>query len=155
MQQLRFPFANNLFPIAIGFVFAYIVKKSVRMNGQLTKNFNISEFQSKDGATMPADVEKNIKELAKNLQVLRDYLQLPIKVTSGYRSYTHNKKISKATNSQHIYGRAADIQVPGKSPIEVKKAIEELIAAGKIKQGGVGLYSNWVHYDIRGTKARW
>jgi uncharacterized protein YcbK (DUF882 family) len=143
-------------PIAIGFVFAYIVKKAIRMNGQLTKSFNISEFQSKDGATMPPDIAKNIQELAKNLQVLRDYLQLPIKITSGWRSPAHNAKTKGAAkNSQHIYGKAADIQVPGKSPIEVKKAIETLIDAGKMKQGGIGLYTNWVHYDTRSTKARW
>ena len=24
-----------------------------------------------------------------------------------------------------------------------------------MKEGGVGLYNGFVHYDIRGTKARW
>jgi len=32
-----------------------------------------------------------------------------------------------------------------------------LIRAGKMKEGGVGLYvsQGFVHYDIRGTRARW
>jgi hypothetical protein len=24
-----------------------------------------------------------------------------------------------------------------------------------MKQGGLGTYSTWVHYDVRGTAARW
>lgn len=146
---------NYILPIGIGFGIAYIVKKYKRMAGQLTKNFFISEFQSKDGAKMPLDVAKNIQELALNLQVLRDYLQKPIEITSGYRSPAHNTKIGGAKNSQHIYGRAADIKVQNTSPLAVKKAIETLIDAGKMKQGGIGIYPTWVHYDTRGTKARW
>jgi uncharacterized protein YcbK (DUF882 family) len=125
------------------------------MDGQLTKNLFKSEFESNDGATMPPDVVKNIAELAKNLQVLRDYFNLPLQITSGYRSPAHNKKIGGAKNSQHQYGRAADFKIKGKTPIEIARAIETLISAGKIKQGGVGIYPTWVHYDTRGTKARW
>jgi uncharacterized protein YcbK (DUF882 family) len=50
---------------------------------------------------------------------------------------------------------AADIKVKGLTPLEVYNAIEKLIADGKMKQGGLGLYRSWVHYDIRGVKARW
>lgn len=142
-------------PFAIGLGIAYIVKKYKRMAGQLTKNFFISEFESSDGAKMPLDVAKNIQQLAINLQVLRDYLQKPIEITSGYRSPAHNAKIGGAKSSQHMYGRAADIKVQNTSPLAVKKAIETLIAAGKMKEGGIGIYPTWVHYDTRGTKARW
>jgi hypothetical protein len=41
------------------------------------------------------------------------------------------------------------------TPKEVALVIEGLIEQGKIKQGGIGIYPSWVHYDIRGTKARW
>ena len=33
--------------------------------------------------------------------------------------------------------------------------IEKLIKEGKMKQGGIGIYKGFIHYDIRGTKARW
>ncbi len=33
--------------------------------------------------------------------------------------------------------------------------IEKLIAAGKMEEGGLGIYSTWVHYDHRNVKARW
>jgi len=33
--------------------------------------------------------------------------------------------------------------------------IEDAISNGEMLQGGLGLYDTFVHYDIRGTKARW
>ena len=41
------------------------------------------------------------------------------------------------------------------TPKEVAKIIEGLIASGKMQQGGIGIYPNFVHYDIRNVKARW
>jgi hypothetical protein len=41
------------------------------------------------------------------------------------------------------------------SPAEVKNVIELLISEGRMEQGGIGLYPTFVHYDIRGEKARW
>jgi len=122
---------------------------------KLSDNFSVSEFESKDGAEMPKDVLKNIRELAKNLQALRDYLNAPITVTSGYRSPEHNKRIGGAKNSFHVKGMAADVKVKGHSPAEVIEAIKELIEKGDMSEGGIGKYSSWTHYDIRGTKARW
>lgn len=115
----------------------------------------MSEFRCKSGASMGTLVVENIKELANNLQVLRDYLGVPITITSGYRSKAHNKAIGGAEFSKHVIGQAADIKAKGLSPSEIKQAIQQLIAEGKMKQGGIGLYRSWVHYDIRGTKARW
>ena len=122
---------------------------------ELTKNFDTHEFESKDGLSTPKNLMPNIQELADNLQVLRDNFGLPISINSGYRSPSHNRSIGGVKNSQHVQGKAADITVSGKSPKEVHQAIENLIAEGKMKQGGLGLYSTFVHYDIRGTKARW
>ena len=50
---------------------------------------------------------------------------------------------------------AADIQVEGKKPARVHELIEELIDAGAMTQGGLGLYATFCHYDFRGTRARW
>lgn len=120
-----------------------------------SKNFSWDEFASKDGAEMPADVKENIKKVAQNLEVIRSYFNLPIKVNSGYRSPEHNTKVGGAKFSQHVKGNAADIVIKGKTPREVQAGIEYLIKAGKISQGGIGNYPNFTHYDIRGTKARW
>jgi uncharacterized protein YcbK (DUF882 family) len=122
---------------------------------KLTNNFTLQEFNSKCGRDIPNNVLPNIIQLAKNLQVLRDAVGKSISITSGYRSPQHNKKIGGAKDSQHVKGMAADIKVAGMTPKEVALVIDGLIESGKMKQGGIGIYASWVHYDIRGTKARW
>lgn len=122
---------------------------------KLTNNFTLEEFNSKCGRDIPNNVLPNILQLAKNLQVLRDAVGKSISITSGYRSPQHNKKIGGAKDSQHVKGLAADIKVTGMTPKEVALVIEGLIEQGKMKQGGIGIYPSWVHYDVRGSKARW
>lgn len=121
----------------------------------LTKDFHISEFMCRDGSGLPFGIRGNVLELAQNLQVIRDYIGKPIHINSAYRSISHNEKIGGVPNSQHTYGRAADVTVKGLSPRKLARIIRKLIRQGKIKQGGVGLYNGFVHYDIRGYKARW
>ena len=123
--------------------------------GQLTTNFNVSEFTCKDGTAVPPDLLGNVKTLATNLQALRDALGKPVKISSAHRTIAHNKAVGGASNSQHLYAKAADIVVSGMTPHEVKKQIESLIKTGKMAEGGIGLYNSFVYYDVRGSKARW
>lgn len=97
----------------------------------------------------------NVMLLADNLQVLRDHIGKPIRVISGYRSPTYNRKIGGARKSQHMTAKAADIKVTGMHPDEVREAILSLIKEGKMHVGGVGRYTTFTHYDIRGWNARW
>ena len=122
---------------------------------KITTNFSLEEFNCKDGSVMPNNVMINIIKLAKNLQVLRDAIGKSIVINSAYRSPEYNKKIGGVKDSQHLKGNASDIAVKGMTPKEVAKVIEGLIASGKMQQGGIGIYPNFVHYDIRGVKARW
>lgn len=122
---------------------------------QLTKNFAIEEFDCHDGTPVPSSLYGNLNSLAFNLQVLREHLNRPIHILSGYRTQAYNKKVGGATHSQHLIARAADIQVKGITPYSLAMIIEELIRDEFMKQGGLGLYDTFVHYDIRGFKARW
>lgn len=122
---------------------------------KLTENFSREEFDCRDGTKVPAELMPNVQELANNLQVLRDDIGEVIHVNSGYRSPTYNVKIGGATNSQHKKAKAADITAKSFTPKQLAARIEKLIAAGKMKQGGIGIYPGFTHYDIRGTKARW
>ena len=120
---------------------------------QLTNNFNLSEFISNDGISI--DLIPNLTRLSMNLQILRNYLHAPITINSGYRSASHNKKIGGSPNSFHVKGMAADIVVQGYTPQQVFDAIETLQERGQMTIGGLKAYSTFVHYDIRGHKARW
>ena len=122
---------------------------------KLSTNFSISEFQSKDGSETPPMVILNLRKLAKNIQVLRDYIGKPIKINSGYRSPQHNAKIGGAKNSQHLTGKAVDIRVDGMTPKQLFDIIETLQNKGKMDIGGLKAYNSFVHYDIRGHFARW
>ena len=122
---------------------------------KLTENFSLHEFRCRDGSDVPEEYMDNVKELAENLQVLRNYIQKPINVISGYRSPSYNKKIDGARRSQHLLAKAGDLIVKGMTPDEVKAAIVHLIKEGKMKKGGVGLYTHFTHYDVRGFNRRW
>jgi len=122
---------------------------------KLTENFSLREFRCKDGSDVPEDLIENVQELANNLQVLREHINLPIIVISGYRSPEYNKKIGGARRSQHMSAKAADIIVRDMTPKEVKEVIVQLIKDGKMKSGGIGLYTTFTHYDVRGRNARW
>ena len=121
----------------------------------IPKYFKIEEFNSKDGAEMPNDVRKNILELIKNMDVIRSTINKPIYVNSGYRSPEHNRNVGGVKNSFHMRGMACDFHVKGMTPQELKNILVDLINKGKITQGGIGIYPTFIHYDIRGTKARW
>ena len=122
---------------------------------KLTNNFSLSEFQCNDGSLPRGEELANCQELAENLQILREHLGRPIRIISGYRPPEYNRRIGGAKKSQHIVAKAADIKVSGMAPAEVHAVVLKLIKSGEMKQGGVGKYSTFVHYDIRGTAARW
>ena len=122
---------------------------------KITKNFSLEEFKCKDGSDIPNSALLNIVELARNLEVLRTAINKPIVINSGYRSPKYNAKIGGVKNSQHLKGTAADIKVSGMTPKEVALVIEGLIESGKMKEGGIGVYPTFMHYDIRNIKARW
>lgn len=127
-----------------------------KMNGKLSKNFSLKEFASKDGAETPADVLENLRKLAKNLEVVRErFGNVPITIDSGYRSPAHNKAIKGKPKSLHLSGKAADFKIKGFTPLQIAWELEQLITEKKISQGGIGIYPTFVHYDIRGKKARW
>jgi uncharacterized protein YcbK (DUF882 family) len=127
------------------------------LHQQLTKNFRLSEFKCNDeaGTPVPPEYLASVKELATNLQVLRDEIGKVININSGYRTPEYNKKVGGAKTSQHTLAKAADIRVKGIGPKKLGEKIKSLIKEGKMAKGGVGIYKTFVHYDIRGVNRRW
>ena len=122
---------------------------------KVTRNFNSEEFECNCGCDMPYWVRLNIYDLADQLQILRDGLSAPIRITNAYRCESHNKSVGGSKNSQHLSGKAADIQVAGIDPRDLYNTIRTFIEEGIMTEGGLGLYKTFVHYDIRKQKARW
>ena len=111
------------------------------MSEMLRENFSVEEMRCQcgcDGLVISA-------ALISLLQKLRDYINRPIIVNSGYRCESHNEAVGGVENSYHTQGMAADIRVNGMS-------VEELATLCKwCGFKGVGIYrkKGFVHVDVR------
>ena len=113
---------------------------------QLSRNFSRDEFECACCGEDTVDAE-----LVTVLQDVRDYFRLPIKVTSGYRCFDHNRSIGGSKHSMHLKGRAADIKVKDIAP-----SIVQTYLVNKYPDTyGIGLYKTFVHIDTRSELARW
>lgn len=128
---------------------------------KLTPHFDLAELACKDGSCVPDRFIGNATRLCGELEVLRVELGRPVVITSGYRSPEWNAARG-AEKSQHLTASAADIRVANVPPRQVHAAIERLIGAGKMRDGGLGLYlpregraAGWVHYDVGPAGRRW
>lgn len=106
---------------------------------RLSKNFKLEEFLvSKTypelivAIHIPPQYKWNLFKLAKiHLQNIRDFIKLPMHITSGFRTRALNKQINGASASQHLFGEAADFVVLNKQGEVDTTAMEE--ALGFIK----------------------
>ena len=114
---------------------------------KIAANFKAREFDCQGSGccvTTPID-----EKLVEYLQQIRTHFGKPVHITA-YRCKTHNAKVpNAATNSYHIYGRAADFHIDGVKPEEIAKYAESI----GIK--GIGLYDTFVHIDTRESKSFW
>ena len=135
--------------------------------GTLTAHFDWTEFACRTvpPTPVPDALRANTQVLASNLEIIRAEASAraghdcPIEIVSGYRTPAYNAACGGAPHSEHVQGEAADIRIPAfGDQFSVHDLVERLIVAGKIHNGGLGLYTRpggWVHYDIRATPARW
>lgn len=121
---------------------------------RLTPNFTVYEFRCRDGS----DTVMIDESLVVLLQCIREHFGKPVTITSGYRTASHNTRVGGSRSSQHLLGRAADIQVQDTDPLAVAAYAESLLPGW----GGVGRYpikagraKGWVHVDTRPNKSRW
>lgn len=124
------------------------------MSTKLTANFNREEFDCRDGTIVPVPYLAYVKELAEQLQVMRKFFRSVITITSGYRTPEYNKSVGGSPGSAHMFAKAADFTVKGWAPADVHRCVEGLIALGLVKNGGLGLYDGWIHYDVSEPR-RW
>lgn len=116
------------------------------------KYFKRSEFACKCGKYCngyPAEIDMKMVKIA---DAIRERIRKPISVNSGLRCKTHNANVGGVSNSQHLYGTAADLGCPiGCTPSQMASIAEEIMG----NTGGMGIYSWGIHIDTRSTKSRW
>lgn len=126
---------------------------------RLTANFSLAELTRSTTAerlrldnTPPPGLLPQLQATAEMLQRIREHLQRPVIVTSGYRSAEVNRAVGGVTSSDHIRGQAADILVPSHgTPSQVAKALAPHVQAlgiGQLALEGVK-GKQWVHVSTR------
>jgi uncharacterized protein YcbK (DUF882 family) len=112
-------------------------KHSCAPVGDLSPHFSRSEFREHDNGALVGPDPK----LVQVLERIRALSGTPLRIVSGYRSRAYNRRIGGAVESQHIYGRAADIEAG-------RCTVAQALSCGAV---GVGYdRSGWVvHVDVR------
>ena len=103
---------------------------------------------------------ENFKKLAQNIfEPIRKHFQVPIHISSGYRSKELNALIGGVKTSDHCFGMAIDLDQQGHSSGITNKQVFDFIKSNlKFKQliweGGSKQEPDWVHvsYDEKNLK---
>jgi len=140
--------------------------EQIKKSDKLSKNFRLSEFTKSQTAARlgipnnPTDEHLiNIKRLVDNfLQPLRDKINKPLVVTSGYRSEELNDEIGGSETSQHSKGQAVDIECFGMSNKELATYIKNNMDFDQLilefYNPDEGPNSGWVHVSFVGESNR-
>ncbi|MBZ2195938.1 D-Ala-D-Ala carboxypeptidase family metallohydrolase [Occultella gossypii] len=115
-----------------------------------TTHFDFSEFHSKDGAGFSngrissGQVKENVRRAMYKLEAVRRKAgDRPIRINSGFRSVAHNRAVGGVSNSQHMYGIAADIVISG---LSVTATMNHAKTSGF---SGILRYPTFTHVDSR------
>lgn len=126
-------------------------------------NFSFSELLHSDTAmankinNIPTDTKTfdNVLTLITEcLQPIRNYINKPMVITSGYRCTKLNTLVNGKPNSQHLTGQAVDFVIAGLTP---KQIIEKIKASGVEFDQCIEEHSgnyNWVHISYNKKKNR-
>jgi len=146
-------------------------------NRILAGTFRVIDFLPKDSLRLRSVIDTSVVQyLCIEREVLHRLLDLVnalarqgynkygFKIKDGYRYPDFNNRTGGARMSQHMFGRAIDIAISDINGDGVftesvdKKIIYSLLDTAIIRNsGGLGGYpgTNVVHFDTRGSRARW
>lgn len=91
--------------------------------------------------------------LVEALQRIRDHVDAPVMVSSGYRHPALNEHLGGPEHSQHLLGRAADIWSLSSDVDALALAEAALRVLGL--DIGLALAADRIHVDVRGSRANW
>ena len=101
---------------------------------QLSEHFELAEFLVSETAARRGIANEPTPEIIENLrrlcqlvlEPLRVKLARPVVITSGSRSPALTRALGGSPTSHHMQGRAADLIVPGITPLAVCQAASQL-----------------------------
>ena len=119
---------------------------------QLSRFFTLAELTRSDTAAregIPNQPEEaqigSLRALCGSvLDPLREAVERPLRVTSGYRGPALNARIGGSATSQHSHGQAADLQCPGLDVLELFKTVIRL-----------GLPYDQLIYEAQSASVKW
>jgi zinc D-Ala-D-Ala carboxypeptidase len=129
---------------------------------QLSKNLTLAEVTRSESAKRKgisneptAEHLENFKKLAEKVfQPIREHFDIPIHISSGYRSKALNAAIGGSATSQHCSGEAIDIDMDGTSitNAQVFNYIKDnLVFDQMIWEFGTDKNPDWVHVSYEST----
>lgn len=123
----------------------------------LTEHFTLAELtysttaQTKGIDNTPTpDIQANLLITAQHLEQVRALFNLPITITSGYRSTELNRDVGGVWDSAHLRGVAADFHIPGKTLGEVYNAIR----SSGIQYDQLIYEGTWIHMGFDSAMRR-
>lgn len=125
---------------------------------QLSRSFTLEEFEYSDTA-LEAGINNKADGDAiscmqflcsETLQPLRDYLDVPLILSSGYRCYDLNRAVGSDANSQHVKGMAADVC----SSVMTTFDISRLLIVSGIPFDQLIYEKRWVHISSKASGNR-
>ena len=125
---------------------------------KLTENFYLDEFTVSQVAERhgyknePNEKQvANLRLLCVNvLQPLREIIDVPIFINSGFRSFDVNTAVGGRFNSQHLEGKAADIISPSLILVDVFNIVLQNLKFDQL----IYEFGKWIHVSWNGEKNR-
>ena len=102
-------------------------------------HFKYTEFDSPDDVLSGLNMNHYLIRI---LDCMRDIMQLPFIINSGFRTASHNQKINGRNNSAHLKGLAVDIKSLSN---RFNFTLIELCISLKISR--IGIYESHIHID--------
>ena len=131
---------------------------SNQKNLKLSENFYLNEFTISQEAERhgyrnePNEKQtENLRLLCVNvLQPLREIINAPIFINSGFRSFDVNTAVGGRFNSQHLEGKAADFVVPSMNLVDVFNIVSQRFPFDQL----ILEFGKWIHVSWNGDKNR-
>ena len=117
------------------------------LKSEVAEKYNISNIPDKKS------LDNMLTLIIECLQPIRNYVNKPMIISSGYRSPRLNGHplIQGKDNSQHITGQAVDFTIKGMTP---KQIIEKVKASGVEFDQLINEHNIWVHISYNKGKNR-